>query len=215
MTTYTIKQIAKELNIGESTIRYWRDRYEEHIPCIGQGRKRQYTPEVLNVLRFISECSANGLNAEQTKEALSDEYGVIGILGNNATAQQRPPAPVKGDIELFVEAIGREVSPLIGQLMDKLNQLDRLESIEQELKRSNAAREQQAQENQQLKNQLAEMKSKIDRLQKTVKSLKHGPKQMELFQDKQEQTQQHSSRSTPEPGTMDKVVPGAYRRESK
>lgn len=215
MTTYTVKQIAKELNIGESTIRYQRDRYEEHIPCIGRGRKRQYTPEALSALRFISECSANGLNAEQTKEALSNEYGIIGIQGNNAAAQQRSPERVKRDINLFVEAIGREMSPLIGQLMDKLNQLDRLESIEQELKRSNAAREQQKQKNRQLKSQLAKMKSKIDQLQKTVKNLKHGPKQTYLFQDEQKQTQQHSSRNTPEPGTMDKVVPTAYRREGK
>ena len=40
-------QIAKQLNLAESTARFYRDRFEDFIPSIGEGRKKRYKPETI------------------------------------------------------------------------------------------------------------------------------------------------------------------------
>ena len=49
----TIKEIARQLDLPESNIRYYRDRFEDFLPYVGEGRKRRYKPEALDVFRFI------------------------------------------------------------------------------------------------------------------------------------------------------------------
>ncbi|MBJ7939533.1 MerR family transcriptional regulator, partial [Bacillus cereus] len=48
----TISQIAKELQIPESTARYYRDRFINYIPFVGKGRAKKYRPETVEILRF-------------------------------------------------------------------------------------------------------------------------------------------------------------------
>lgn len=58
----TMAQIAKELGLAESTARFYRDRFEDFIPSVGEGRKKRYKPETVEVLRFI----ADGFNRNLT-----------------------------------------------------------------------------------------------------------------------------------------------------
>lgn len=48
----TIAQIAKELRMPESTARYYRDKFIEYIPYVGEGRSKRYRPETVEVLRL-------------------------------------------------------------------------------------------------------------------------------------------------------------------
>jgi DNA-binding transcriptional MerR regulator len=73
-TFYSLKAIAKILEIPESTARFYRDRDSEFIPFRGKGRKRKYPKEAIAVLRFICECAERNLDAIDIKEALSDEF---------------------------------------------------------------------------------------------------------------------------------------------
>jgi len=59
----TIAEIAQELKLPESTVRYYRDRFADFIPTVGRGRGRKYKPEALEVLRFIAEGLRNDLTA--------------------------------------------------------------------------------------------------------------------------------------------------------
>ncbi|MGI6169867.1 MAG: MerR family transcriptional regulator [Christensenellales bacterium] len=54
----TIADMSRELNIPESTLRSWRDRFQGFIPTTGTGRKKRYKPEAVDVLRSIAEMSA-------------------------------------------------------------------------------------------------------------------------------------------------------------
>ncbi|WP_081904367.1 MerR family transcriptional regulator [Brevibacillus thermoruber] len=49
----TIAEIAKQLDIPESTARFYRDRFEAFVPSVGEGRKKRYLPEAAEVLRFM------------------------------------------------------------------------------------------------------------------------------------------------------------------
>jgi len=58
----TLKQLANELGLPESTVRYYRDQYIDQIPSVGSGRRRRYPPEAVAILRSIAESYAAGGN---------------------------------------------------------------------------------------------------------------------------------------------------------
>ncbi|MBT2259781.1 MerR family transcriptional regulator [Priestia megaterium] len=67
----TIAEIAKELDMPESTVRYYRDRFINYIPFTGKGRGRRYRRETIDILRFIAEGFNRSLNAAEIEEGLS------------------------------------------------------------------------------------------------------------------------------------------------
>jgi DNA-binding transcriptional MerR regulator len=81
---FSIKQIAEALDIGESTIRYWRDRYKDFIPFIGYGRRTRYPVEALEVFKFIVERSLQGMRGIEIKEELEDNFKKIDYIPNKA-----------------------------------------------------------------------------------------------------------------------------------
>ena len=56
----TLRQVADKLDLPESTVRYYRDAFLDHIPSIGTGRRRRYPPAAVAVLRSVAEGYANG-----------------------------------------------------------------------------------------------------------------------------------------------------------
>jgi len=93
-------QIAKQLNLAESTARFYRDRFEDFIPSIGEGRKKRYKPETIEVLRFIAEGYNRNLTAMDIKDGLSRvvarniEFEEVSAT-TTATAQQQSEIELK------------------------------------------------------------------------------------------------------------------------
>ncbi|UCF39757.1 MAG: MerR family transcriptional regulator [Gemmatimonadota bacterium] len=67
---YTIREIAQELQLPESTVRYYRDAFPEHVATVGTGRRRRYPPEATAVLRSIADGYAKGQSREQIEAEL-------------------------------------------------------------------------------------------------------------------------------------------------
>jgi DNA-binding transcriptional MerR regulator len=91
----TIAEIAKELNMPESTVRYYRDRFINYIPFTGKGRGRRYRRETIDILRFIAEGFNRSLNAAEIEEGLSLMFARNVEVENEtatttAAAQQQP-----------------------------------------------------------------------------------------------------------------------------
>ncbi|WP_019380328.1 MerR family transcriptional regulator [Actinomadura geliboluensis] len=70
----TIAEIAKVLDIPESTARYYRDSFIDYIPSVGEGRKKRYRPEASEVLRFIAEGFKRKLTAKEIEYGLSQMF---------------------------------------------------------------------------------------------------------------------------------------------
>ena len=64
MELLTIAQIAKQLGLPESTVRYYRDRFSEYIPTTGEGRGRRYRGEAVEVFRVIADKLRAGMPAD-------------------------------------------------------------------------------------------------------------------------------------------------------
>jgi DNA-binding transcriptional MerR regulator len=72
----TIAEIARRLNIPESTVRYYRDRFAAYIPDIGEGRSRRYKSETIEVIRFISDSMKAGIPVEDIESMLQARFSV-------------------------------------------------------------------------------------------------------------------------------------------
>jgi DNA-binding transcriptional MerR regulator len=57
----TVRELADQLSLPESTVRYYRDAFLDHVPAVGTGRRRRYPPAALAVLRSVAEGYAAGL----------------------------------------------------------------------------------------------------------------------------------------------------------
>lgn len=63
MELLSIADISKQLNIPQSNLRYYRDKYLDYIPYIGDGKKRRYKTEAIEVFRRIAILTAEGKTA--------------------------------------------------------------------------------------------------------------------------------------------------------
>jgi len=138
--TYTIKRLGELLNIPESTVRYWRDKYSEFLPYTGAGRKRRYPEEALEVLRFICGYSERSANAEDIIEALTTKFTRFIDVDQEtqhrttATQQENSLLPAKADLLPVVQGMISEALGRTLELMaDQKGRLDRLEADNREL----------------------------------------------------------------------------------
>jgi DNA-binding transcriptional MerR regulator len=69
-TLYTLRQLAEELKLPESTLRYYRDAFVDHIPSVGTGRRRRYPREAVAVLRTIAKSYSAGRSRAEIVAAI-------------------------------------------------------------------------------------------------------------------------------------------------
>ncbi len=70
----TIKEIARRLEVPESNIRYYRDRFQEFLPTVGQGRKKRYKSQALEVFRFIVKAYQKDQSTDQISHLLQQSF---------------------------------------------------------------------------------------------------------------------------------------------
>ena len=73
---FTFKQCAELADLKESTARFYRDTFPSYFSSVGEGRKRQYHPSVVEVLRFVAGNYAQNLTQEQIQQLLEHKWGV-------------------------------------------------------------------------------------------------------------------------------------------
>ena len=121
----TVAAIARDLDLPESTVRYYRDRFADYIPSVGNGRGRRYPPEALAVLRFIADGLRSNVPASELEAALRARFPVavgVGPQQQPAATQQQSAAVLR---ELLADAL-RDV--LIEQSRALRNELAELRS---------------------------------------------------------------------------------------
>lgn len=126
----TMAQIAKELDLAESTARFYRDRFENYIPSVGEGRKKRYKPETVEVLRFIAESYNRNLSATDIKEGLTRitarnmEYEEV-TATPTATVQQQSEIPQNADA-LQLQAAFEQMSAAMQIMADQKEEIAEL-----------------------------------------------------------------------------------------
>jgi DNA-binding transcriptional MerR regulator len=83
----TVAEIAKRLRLPESTVRYYRNRFNAYVPSVGSGRGRRYPAEAVAVLRFIAESIRSGVPTEMIESGLRARFPMT-VDGNDEPQQQ-------------------------------------------------------------------------------------------------------------------------------
>jgi DNA-binding transcriptional MerR regulator len=127
----TIKQIAKQLGVAPSTVKYWRDKFPEFMPTVEGGRYPQYRPEAIEIFKIIGDGISDNLQQRKIAEKLSAEFPINieqtatdPAATTAATVQQQQslysPEMIKQDIESR-----QELTAAIRELTEMLKQMQR------------------------------------------------------------------------------------------
>jgi DNA-binding transcriptional MerR regulator len=73
---YSVASIAKLLDVPESTLHYWKNRFDDVLPSIGRGRNKRFRPEALDVFRDIGAMLGQGLSCADVRAELARRYPV-------------------------------------------------------------------------------------------------------------------------------------------
>lgn len=84
-TLLTLKELAAELGLPESTVRYYRDQYIDQIPSVGTGRRRRYPREAVAILRSIAESYATGGNRSTIEHGVPPRVPVAPVVGSESS----------------------------------------------------------------------------------------------------------------------------------
>lgn len=113
---YSIAAVARQLDVPESTLHYWKNRFRDHLPCLGQGRGRRFRPEALEIFRAIADGLGRGLSVDEVKADLAGRFPV-NVSPASAPARTRPApgagfAPGAG-LEEVAAVFGREMARVL------------------------------------------------------------------------------------------------------
>ena len=84
---YSIAAMAKILDMPESTLHYWKNRFDEVLPSFGTGRGKRYRTEAVAIFRDIGAMLAQGLSAGDVRAELARRYPV-----NVGSGEAKSPA---------------------------------------------------------------------------------------------------------------------------
>ena len=86
---YSIAAMAKILDMPESTLHYWKNRFDDVLPSFGTGRGKRYRAEAVEIFRDIGAMLAQGLSAGDVRAELARRYPVN--VGSGQVASQAAP----------------------------------------------------------------------------------------------------------------------------
>lgn len=97
----SLREVARQLNIPPSTVVYYKDRFSEFVPSQGgEGRRKRYPAEVIDIFRRIREMFNNNWSTEQIEQELALRYASGGSV---AEARSEKPAE---DMDSMVRGMG-------------------------------------------------------------------------------------------------------------
>jgi len=143
---YTIKELSSILNVPESTLRYYRDRFEEFIPVVGKGRKRRYKQESIEIFKQIikgyeedlttkqirnnllkklsKEDSESEINKDQLQQILEKQSQILDLLAEDIRSKKDFEKELD-NLKTRLKKIERALIKLISDYKHFKNQLDK------------------------------------------------------------------------------------------
>lgn len=167
----SVAAIARELNVPESTLHYWKNRFAQFLPAVGRGRQKRFRAEAMPVFRAIAELLALGHSTKDIRSQLAERFPMT-IETARATSAPAPmpvdvPPPSLDDQLKIAATVGAEIAKVLGQKLSETLDLacgGRLPAISSEIGETSARLNTQAAE-------LASLRDENDRLALRVKEL--------------------------------------------
>jgi len=177
----SVAEIARELDLPESTVHYWKNRFAQHLPSVGRGRQKRFKPEAVEIFATISRLLKEGHTARDVMDRLSQDYPLQADAMPATSGGGQPSLQTAGSMDqvmTMAAAIGMEIAKSVGEGIRSVlaaesgggaDMADIREGLEETaLRISTAMQETEAlkAENQELKDKLAVMEAEMIRLRK-------------------------------------------------
>lgn len=138
---YSLADIARELGLPHSTVRYYRDRFADYFPTVGEGRNRRYRPEAIAVVRTIAAAMSQGMTVEQVEELLAQNFPCnVSPSQQQPVATQQPLPYTPQQIAAMINAMATAIQALnqsvqqIAAAVERIEErLERVEGVREEL----------------------------------------------------------------------------------
>ena len=132
--TYSLNQIARELDIPASTIRYWRDYFLHFLDYVEKGNKKRFRKQTIDVFKKVKELKDQGYEFEDIENVLMNEFS-INIedvttyehnnerTNNKQTTSKNPDNTEVTLSENKMQAIIKQQTNMIKQLSNKMDEI--------------------------------------------------------------------------------------------
>lgn len=132
-TYLSMTELARRLDLPESTMRYYCKRFAKFLPYKGEGRRRRYAPETENTLVFIANAMHRNKNATAVELMLQSGQYAPGLTRTQTAAVDVLPAMSipSHSLGLAAPAISAESGQLLLSIMER--QADALGKIAESL----------------------------------------------------------------------------------
>ena len=183
----SVAEIARELELPESTVHYWKNRFAQHLPSVGRGRQKRFRPEAVEVFSTIARLLKEGHTARDVMDQLSQSYPLQADAMPEGGYVPAPVGPAAMEPALkMAAAIGLEIAKSVGEGIrsvlnpDAVGGQDVAEirlGLEEAAGRITTA----VQETEALKSENAELKEKLKIMEAEMIRLRKDRREMEKY----------------------------------
>ncbi len=115
----SIAEISRLLEVPESTLHYWKNRFAQYLPSTGRNRQKRFKPEAVEIFSQIASMLKQGHTTEDVMADLSRKYPVnvaIEQPSPDITPQSSPAQFKSTEMEPAIQmaaAMGSEIAKSI------------------------------------------------------------------------------------------------------
>ena len=96
----SIREIARRIDVPESTLRYYRNAFAAYIPTMGTGRSRRHPEDAVEIFRTISRFFAAGETRETIRNSLAGAR--LGQPGSQGIIEVKRPSERQLSLDIDV-----------------------------------------------------------------------------------------------------------------
>lgn len=183
----SIAEIARELEVPESTLHYWKNRFAQYLPSMGKKRQKRFKPQAVEIFSIISQRLKQGHTAEDVMSELSIKFPVNAAIieedkNSPADAMPRQISPSFDQSLQLASAIGAEIAKSITEGLKNITSpgmpLTLPDTLHEDMEQAVCLIKEQGEdvdhikeENRQLKEKLSVMEAEMVRLRKDRREL--------------------------------------------
>lgn len=67
----SVAEISRQLDVPESTVHYWKNRFAQYLPSVGQNRQKRFKPEAVEIFADIARMLKEGYTAKDVMDQLA------------------------------------------------------------------------------------------------------------------------------------------------
>ncbi|WP_320006470.1 MerR family transcriptional regulator [Maridesulfovibrio sp.] len=185
----SIAEISRLLEVPESTLHYWKNRFAQYLPSTGRNRQKRFKSEAVEIFKIISSMLKQGHTAEDVMAELSRKYPVNASIDTHELQPDAGPVQIQqANLEPAIQlaaAMGTEIAKSINEGLKGMLSCMPSGAISHDVKacmdKATADLSVQGENIEILKNENTQLKEKLSIMEAELVRLRKDRREMEKF----------------------------------